>query len=381
MNPPLLIPKGPGGTLLRVLFLSWCLLASAPAEAPRTQDQAIGGELPLPRWTEQELAGFRDAQGLQGLLPEVSSRVSDINELLHTPPTGPRMEQTFDPKKYELAPRLHPDDMGLFLPESTLSLSREHFPPKHLPTLLTAVREVIPEFLALAAQSTPDEYLIDPGSMIHEVQKNGIQQFLNFHAKNADIKLYVLILPHDREIPPAANLGDIASGGLLHTKSCLLVYPVGEPWRARVFMSQSIFAQASTAFLSETLQACLGEAMQSSDEYDQLHRYAVHLSTRLFWLQNALSPQARSSDGPLAEITGESPVVPRFQFPPLLAGCVFLMLLIVSIVLAISKVRRAWQRRELSRIWILPEPETTPRLGGAFTGGGGGSILYGSSHN
>jgi hypothetical protein len=28
------------------------------------------------------------------------------------------------------------------------------------------------------------------------------------------------------------------------------------------------------------------------------------------------------------------------------------------------------------RIWVLAEPETVPRLGGAFTGGGGGMIRY-----
>jgi hypothetical protein len=48
---------------------------------------------------------------------------------------------------------------------------------------------------------------------------------------------------------------------------------------------------------------------------------------------------------------------------------------IVSVVL--QKVVRQRRLKRQKSVWLLPEPETIPRLGGAFTGGGGGMIRYG----
>lgn len=343
--------------------------------------------LPLPRWTEQELRSFREslpAMGSQGVLfPEHGGTATDINELLHTPvPTSPRLEHFFDSREAELSSRLQPEDMRLFLPESILGNLPNNDPTStRLPTPVSSIRDVSAEFMSVCERALPKEYLIDPEHLVPEMQHHAMTGFLEFHARDARIKLHVMIIAHDRKLPADADLGKIASGGLQQTDACLLVYPLGEPWRARLFVSKSIHEQTSGAFLSETVQACLQEALQASDVHDQLHRYSVHLSTRLFWLQRALAGKTSveaDKDQSLAEITPETAT--RMETSEVRSMLIWISAWMFSIALigvALQRMHRHRRIRRQKSVWLLPEPESIPRLGGAFTGGGGGMIRYG----
>lgn len=368
------------------LFSMFCI--SAGAEVPRNAENTAESALPLPRWSEQELRAFREN------LPEISGTgtmpsdsggtVTDITTLLNTPiPSGPRLEHSFDGHDAELSPRLLLEDMRLFLPESILGQSvQRQTDSMRIPTPISSLKEVTPEYLSACNQALPTEYLIDPGMLVPEMQSQDMMRFMEFHARDARIKLYILITAPDCKLPEGVDLGKIASGSLLQTDACLLVYPLGEPWRSRLFVSKSVHAQTSTEFLSETIQSCVNEAMQASDVHDQLHRYAVHLSTRLFWLQKALgtkSPLVADKGQSLAEVRSEGITVAQngssisLAFVWSLGG----LLLCGVIGVTIHRLHRHWQFKQRSRVWMLPEPETVPRLGGAFTGGGGGIIRYG----
>ncbi len=363
-----------------------CVGAAAEVSEPAAKMDEPG--LPLPRWSEQELRAFREslpaASGPGVLLPENGGPITDINELLRKPvPSGPRLDQLFNEPGGELSPRLRPEDMRLFLPESILGLpTRTQTDSARMPTPLSALKEVATEFLAASAQSLPKEYLIDPDLLVPEMQNHDMMRFLEFHARDARIKLYVLMIATDSKLPEGAELEKIASGSLQQTDACLLVYPQGEPWRARLFVSKSVHDQTSAEFLGETIQACLREALQASDVHDQLHRYAVQLSTRLFWLQRALgaSPTTKTDkDQPLAEVTPAVKTTGQrtTDVLSLVMWCSLSLLIAGLTGIAGLQFHRHLRLKRQNRVWILPEPETAPRLGGAFTGGGGGMIRYG----
>ncbi|MFN0077681.1 MAG: hypothetical protein ACKVY0_14520 [Prosthecobacter sp.] len=364
------------------------LCAGASAEVSQQAAEKIDERgLPLPRWSEQELRAFRESRpapsGPGVLLPENGEPITDINELLRTPvSSGPRLDHLFNEPGGEISPRLRPEDMRLFLPESILGLpTQNETNSARLPTPLSALQDVTAEFLAASTQTLPKEYLIDPDLLVPEMQNHDMMRFLEFHARDARIKLHVLIIAHDRKLPERAELEKIAGGSLQQTDACLLVYPLGEPWRARLFVSKSVHDQTSAAFLAETIQACLREALQASDVHDQLHRYAVQLSTRLFWLQRALSSNPATEtdkDQLLAEVTpavtADTQSTASVVTIMIWSSAGLLMLGVTGITgRQISRYRRL---RRQNRVWILPEPETVPRLGGAFTGGGGGMTRY-----
>jgi hypothetical protein len=362
-----------------------CMAADvSPKSAPKPEDHA----LPLPKWSEQELQIFRDQLLLPsspGVLPSAGDGSGiDSDELLHAPLAGgSRLNHLFDSESKELTPRLQTEDMRLFLPESLLGQSQQDQPAAaYLPTPLSSLRNVSQEFLAACEQSLPREYLIDPDQLVPEVQNHDMTRLLEFHAHDARIKLYVLVTAHDQKLPEGASLDKLASGSLLLTDACLLVYPQGEPWRTRLFVSRSIHSQVSGSFLSDTIQACLKEALQTSNIHDQLRRYTIHLSTRLFWLQKSLStePSAQGKEQhTLAEFSPEAKNEPaQSKVPSLLLPVWSLTGLLVAAAafMAGRRIHHSLQLRRRRRIWMLEEPETPPRLGGAFTGGGGGMIRY-----
>jgi hypothetical protein len=369
---------------LALLFALLCTGASAEVDEP--VEKADEHVLPLPRWSEQELKTFRDSLPVlnsAGVLLPKNGEVSDLNELLNTPlSSGPRLDHFFNQHDSQLSSRLQAEDMRLFLPEAILGLpTQSQSSPVQLPTPLAALQDVPPEFLTACAQSLPKEYLIDPDQLVPEIQNHDMLRLLEFHAHDARIKLYVLMIGHDQKLPAGADLEKIASGSLLQSDACLLVYPLGEPWRTRLFVSSSIHTQISTEFLSETIQACLHQSLESSNVHDQLRRYTIHLSTRLFWLQKALGadPASKDKGQTLAEFS------PQLTTPAAASSTTLTSILIWSssslLLLGFTgitghKFLHHLRLRRRRRIWMLTEPETVPRLGGAFTGGGGGMIRY-----
>jgi hypothetical protein len=364
-------------------LLIFILAASVLAQ----EDPSNNGEiLPLPRWSKEELQSFRDNLGdlsASSVLPPGSSEPADINELLLSPVTsGPRLDDHFNHYESQISPRLQPEGMRFFLPESILAAPKNRqMVSKNGPSPLSSLQQVTPEFLASASLSLPGEYLIDPDQLLSEMHQQEMVRFLEFHAHDARIRLYVMVIPHDRKITDETSLDAVASGALLKNDSCLLVFPLGEPWRARLFLSKGIHDQTSPAFLNETLQACLQEAFQSSEEHDQLKRYAIHLSTRLFWLQKALGGHAPTiGNSELAEVLAEKTSDSRVTSVGLPVGSVwplFAVLFGLGFTLKLAlRFRHYRQTLQRNRVWILAEPETLPRLGGAFAGGGGGMIRY-----
>ena len=373
-------------TVLALLCLLICAFASA--EVPQPAEKAEEHALPLPRWSEHELKTFRDslpALNSPGVLPPSNGEaIADINELIRTPlSSGPRLDHFFSQRDSELSARLQAEDMRLFLPESILGMP-EHSQTStaQLPTSLIALRDVPQEFLAACAQCLPREYLIDPEQLVPEIQNHDLMRLLEFHARDARIKLFVLMIGHDQRLPEGVELEKIASGSLLQSDACLLVYPLGEPWRTRLFVSNSIHNQISTGFLSDTIQACLHESLQTSNVHDQLRRYTIHLSTRLFWLQKALGTEpskVRGRGQTLAEFTPQIKTVAVLSSADVVAMAGWTVASVLLLGLFYLTGRRMLRRLRVHRqrrIWMLTEPETVPRLGGAFTGGGGGMIRY-----
>jgi len=377
------------GRASRSALLFLLIGSIATAGVPQPNEQAEESALPLPRWSEHELKAFRNSLPVlngPGVLPPSSGEsTTDINELIRKPLTsGPRLDHFFNEHDSELSPRLQVEDMRLFLPESILGMPVQSQPGgrAQLPTPLAALQDVPAEFLAVCAQSLPREYLIDPEQLVPEIQNHDLMRLLEFHARDARIKLFVLMLDHDQKLPESAELEKIASGSLLQSDACLLVYPLGEPWRTRLFVSRSIHNQISSGFLSETVQACLHESLQTSDVHDQLRRYTIHLSTRLFWLQKALgtAPSQETGTGQaLAEFApaSKAPAMlsPAGLMPPAVWSATSVLLLGLTSIAGRQWLRRIRLRRQ-HRIWMLAEPDTVPRLGGAFTGGGGAMVRY-----
>lgn len=348
------------------------------------------GDLPLPRWTEEELKSFQQQESAQqqdALLPEPPEY---LRSLLDQPlRTGPRLDELPDALNADLMTGLRADHFRLFLPQMSFVSPREALPPQEaarVPTPQAMLRDVTPEFLKAAESAPAQEFLLDPQALVPEMATQELGRFLEFHARESRIRIHVLVLPKDGQIPALAQLERVAGGGLLKSDSCLLVYPVSEPWRARLFVSKAVHDRTSADFLAETARACLQNALLTQDPLDQLERFSTELSTRLFWLQKHQTQTTQKATGTdaarLHELSASgaasAAITPGFWASrgPFMLAMLMLLLVIAAAFASRHPIRRWWQARSRKYIWLLPEADPAPRLGGAFTGGAGKTVRF-----
>lgn len=343
-------------------------------------------DLPLPSWSEEEIRAQINGNlpPLLGgaLLPDGMIAEDSVPRVLLRPPS------IGDPAQ---ASPSAPEDVSLFLPDALLGAGKnEHHDPQ-LPTPASALRDLDGEFFEACVEAPVDTRLLDPASLVSETQREDITRFLEFHARDARIDAYVLVIDRDQRLAEGVDLSRVASGALVGKKACLAVYPLGEPWRVRLFMSSEVHDTVAPGYLAGLLEDCSRDAMQAGDSLEQLHRFTVRLSIRLFWLEKVLPKEGGVSARPQAQKTATNPlpeILPAERVTAAVAEASRSWLqrvhpawwgALTGLVIAVP-AGMAWRARRKqflrTHVWRLPEREVPSRLGGAFSGGAGVSVQF-----
>ena len=328
--------------------------------------------IPLPQWREEDAAQHRHGQSpepLGGLLwpgsllsPEAGRKSPSLAPSSVADP-GDTAQPRVDIASF-LPPRLTPPTPAL--PAGSLA-----------PKLLVDT----PTDYLQACQSLPaEQHLLDPWHHLAETSGEELEQFLSYHSESSSIRATALLLARGEQLPRDVDLTKLASGALTRARSCLVVLPLGEPWRARIFLSQDVQSSVPPVYLANLAGDCISDAAQAADEGDQLHRFLVRLSTRLFWLERMLpqnvaatasnaSPLAQADSAQsfglrsvLTEITDLTPATwwglmltqaRNYQLP--LSGLAAGLLLILFY--------RRWTGYRMRHYeWILPDAQPEPTL-------------------
>lgn len=338
--------------------------------------QSIDEELPLPKWENEAPAlspGAEPGSQFNSLLP-ADTLLPAVDEPFGMINSGPRLADappTLMPGYGELGPT----DLSLFLHGGILQ-SAKPATVLHQPTPAMSLRDLPQDVLAGLDTAPANEYLVDPQGLVTEVARLDLERLLEFHAKEARIRLYVLVLGTDQKLPAEANLDTLAHGALTRQHACLAVYPLGEPWRARFLMSKGVHQSATVETLSALAADCIQDAQQADESAQQLQRFAVRLSTRLFWLEKGLRTTPPQTPGmSLQEVVGAADAATAISVGQTVQFWRFLTLSVSGITLLFVLLMlhrfQPWRRRtpDHSRVWMLPDPDVLPRLGGAFSGG------------
>lgn len=378
----------PSHDLVRSFIWGVCIAAASVSRAVAEDENQL---LPLPAWTEQDMSLLHEAPEaipLGGYLwpdgfnpdsvlpPETSPTRRPPDGLLDDDASGPLSSKRtegfllFIPKPRPLTPR-KPTAQN----------------PQH------SLVEVKADFLRECEELEPDGCLLDPHSLLAETASEDLRRLLSFHSGEASTTANFLLLDLDEQLPASADLSRIGRGKLVQNHACLTVYPLAEPWRARIFMTREITTGVPTAYLRGILQACARDAMRASDPVEQLQRFATQLSIRLIWMERAyphlftVPDEAAKTEPESAPVLSEvrrdpvpvaepnSPFYARWQSAAIITGCSLVGLLAIVLI---CRVILRWQRRRMrNSVWLLPEVEAKPRFGGPHCGQGGVWIRYG----
>ena len=352
-------------------------------------------EPPLPTWDFPLRADQPQEAGrnFSNLLPEGSELESSSEFYLGMPGALKSPPLLLEDSEFSS------NDLNLFLHGGLLNVPSAPSQATTTPTSHLALRE-IPEGMLAALKSGPrNEYFVDPQSLVTEVPAEDVRRLLEFHASEARIILYVVAMDHHQQVtdirPFQEWMGRLRQDA--QHEVCLALYPVGEPWRTRFLVTQAVSDHASLNGLTEMAEDCIEDALRVQDPDAQLQRFVVRLSTRLFWLEKGLPVLVSNSvdqektevqevgralplPAPAADLGDFKSTLQSLNLPSqnvMGLGGVGL-LAVMGLWMARKRARRKLPRKV---VWMLPEVEVTPRLGGAFSGGAGAAVQYRRSRN
>jgi hypothetical protein len=376
-----------------------CLTAASLCiSAAHSESMTVDDVLPLPAWNPEDAAAQQtllETPPLSGLLWPDNFDPDKIRppepQVAGTPSTGEPSVSPAPKNQRGLG-----DNFLLFIPKPAAPGVEHALPPDR------PLTEVTREFMEQSELLEPDAFLLDPHTLLPETHSEDLRRLLTFHVTQSHTSAYFLMLDAHEKLSPNVDLSHLAGGRLTREHACLAAFPLGQPWRARLFVTREIAAAVDPGYLPGILEACVQDAMRASDPMDQLQRFATQLSIRLIWMERAypklFSPEeAAAASENAKQTTPESltsfvladvsqPLVPEGDLwarwtlltqthgRTMLLGGIGFLLVLAGLIRFVR-----WRKRQHSRtVWMLPEVESMPRFGGAHCGSGGVWIKYGA---
>ena len=242
--------------------------------------------------------------------------------------------------------------------------------------------EVAERYLDAYFGERPADYLVDPQKLLGSKDARDRQSFLNYHAGDSEIDLFVYLFDGHQVIPSEVREEEVVERFYSTGKPAVVVYYyLGAPAKSDIYLSPSLSDSVPAAEQRRALNSSVEEALEKPDALAQFEAFCVQLSIRIYWMERAAglvkdapaAPLARRAAAPAAKPV-ESPALvqakewgQRYGVPGgIMAGAV----LIVAGGLALAR-RQARHR--------FPVFDVSPRLGGSHAAGIGAVISFGST--
>ncbi|MES2997537.1 MAG: hypothetical protein V4733_12080 [Verrucomicrobiota bacterium] len=305
---------------------------------------APGHQAPLPKWPAEEKPAFQDDGWIAGAA------------LLTA---GPETEGTQPPAHLVLA---EPAAEEIVVAAS---------PP-----------EVPEEYWDVYFNQRPKNFLVDPQGVLHAKEFKDRLEFLNYHAGDSAIDLYVYVFPGDQVIPGEVGEEELMERFYNEGKPAVVVMHYhGAPERSKVWISPSLMGAVPLAERVRALESSVIQAFKHAGSAQQLDGFLVQLSIRVYWMERMLKGdvvptlEAMSAmPGKKDTVNGESGLEEKFG--PLLniiasfgwpAGLALGLLAVGLLARRILRARATFR---------FPEIDVEPRLGGAHAAGVGAVISF-----
>jgi hypothetical protein len=243
-----------------------------------------------------------------------------------------------------------------------------------------AENEIPKKFLSGYFEARPKSFLVDPQGLLSPVNQRDRLAFLNYHADDSAIDLFVYVFKGNQEIPEEVKVGEMVERFFTKGRPAVVIfYHMGRPQRSVLYLSPALTDVIPAAEQKRTMESAVMQASKDDDPARQIEGFIVQMSIRIYWMEKMLDGRAVENES-LSGIS-DAVVVPepkptvmeklqplideakRFTLPA--AGVGILLVLLIMI---------AWlQRRSRYR---FPEFEVEPRLGGSHAAGVGAVISF-----
>lgn len=246
--------------------------------------------------------------------------------------------------------------------------------------------EVPEEFLPAYFAQCPEVFLVDPRKLLAPADYRDQLNFLNYHASDSSIDLFVYVMGGDQEIPSDVREEEMIERFFSEGRPAAIVfYYLGAPQRSVVYLSPSLTDVVSAAEQRRAVASSVMQAFEKLNPTAQMEAFLVQMSIRIYWIERMMAGGTEASDSmPLADPrvmteTSKDDEAASAKFRWLIdlvmpytipAGAM------LGGVLAVFGMN-FWLRRRAR--YHFPDFEVEPRLGGAHAAGVGAVISFASA--
>lgn len=274
-----------------------------------------------------------------------------------------------------------PDEFGTPKNET---LEIEQPKPEEVAEDLTVSPEIAEQFLPAYFAERPKSFLVDPQGLLGSSDYRDRLSFLNYHASDSSIDLFVYVIGGDQEIPSAVREEETIERFFTEGRPAAIVfYYLGAPQRSAVYLSPSITDAVSAAEQRRALESSVMQAFEKTRPSEQIEKFLVQMSIRIYWMERMLGGDAvaknalpiiaprvakdRKAGEDSEQVQWLIETSRKLAFP---AG-----VLVASLLAALGF--SAWLRSRTR--YFFPEFEVETRLGGGHAAGVGAVISFASA--
>lgn len=246
----------------------------------------------------------------------------------------------------------------------------------------TLFPQVPEKFLSDYFAERPKSFLIDPQGLLAPSDYRDRLGFLNYHASDSSIDLFVFVLEADQEIPSEVRVEEMIERCFSEGRpAATIYYYLGAPQRSVIYLSPSLIGSISAAEQHRALESSIMQAIEKTNPSEQFEKFLVQMSIRIYWMERMLSGTVDLHTDPVQASAGHLAAAPvrsgKLIWAEQIARNFAVPLPLIAGILLTAFGFHRWMR--LRARYRFPELEVEPRLGGAHAAGIGAVISFASA--
>ena len=270
-------------------------------------------------------------------------------------------------------------------PEATAALEVEQPTAEEISQDTARSPEIPEKFLPAYFAERPKTFLVDPQGLLSAADYRDRLGFLNYHASDSSIDLFVYVVGGDQEIPSEVREEEMSERFFSEGRPAAIVYYyLGSPQRSVVYLSPSLTDAVSAAEQKRALASSVMQAFEKLNPSEQLEAFLVQMSIRIYWMERILGGATVTGDEmPMPDnrlAARNAKEIEKNEKLEWVSGLATKLSLPVGVTLASLLAAfgmNSWLRRRAR--YHFPDFEVEPRLGGAHAAGVGAVISFASA--
>jgi hypothetical protein len=256
--------------------------------------------------------------------------------------------------------------------------------PEEIAEDATPSHEVAEKYLAAYFAERPKSFLVDPQGLLSSSEYRDRLNFLNYHASDSAIDLFVYVIGGNQEVPSEVRKEETIERFFSEGRPAAIVYYYfGAPQRSVVYLSPSITDAIPAAEQRRALESSVMQAFEKTGPSEQIEKFLVQMSIRIYWMERMLAGEPAGRDPSFSNVTeaksSESVTgkAAKFLWVKALFGEVAVPTAALLAALLTAFGFNHWLK--IRARYRFPEFDVEPRLGGAHAAGVGAVISFASA--